>query len=296
MYMKIAHRIPVPNTYEFLLASLIHMEEAVLIADELKANGRLDSYDNKCVDFPIVEDETKLNEILRFIDRLGELDSLLIDENSKINKRNQDLWKRMEDIFGQIGIPLNAYTAIRKGRSELRTVPFIADLKSKFNLNYSYSMKVVDELKLRILDSWRKVTSDIRMKRLEKEKKEIAEKNQRENDIKLGKFIAKYLPDSTDATYSDILDAILAKDINLELADEMVKVRGDFSRGIKGIDQILAKHTDSRIIAAISGAIENWGGDGREFRDCEYSYDSLFALCSPELLADYNEVSAIIGY
>ena len=273
----------------------LHMGAAIVIADDLKSKGRVDSYSNNSVDFLITEDEAKLGEILKSIDALGHLDSLIIEKNTEINKRNKDLWKRMEDIFGQLGIPLTAYTAIRKNKSELRTVPYIADMKTKFNLNYSYSMKSVDELKDRIRDSWNKVSSDIRMKRIEKERKELADKTQRENDIKLGKFIAKYIPDSTDGTYSDVLYAILAKDINLELAAEMVAVRGDFNRGTRGIQRIIDRHTDSRIIAAISSAIQNWDGDGRQFRDCEYSYDALFALCSPELVVDYNEVSSICG-
>ena len=102
----------------------------------------------------------------------------------------------------------------------------------------------------------------------------------------------KYLPDSKDARYSDILDAILEKDINLAIGDAMLRTREYFDNGTSGISSLVQQHPEPAVVQSIMATIENFDGDGRIFRDCEFNYSVMFARADQALYADYIEVSA----
>ena len=102
----------------------------------------------------------------------------------------------------------------------------------------------------------------------------------------------KYLPDSKDARYSDILDAILEKDINLAIGHAMLLTREYFDNGTFGISSLVQQHPEPAVVRSIMATIENFDGDGRIFRDCEFNYSVMFARADQALYADYIEVSA----
>jgi hypothetical protein len=45
---------------------------------------------------------------------------------------------------------------------------------------------------------------------------------------------------------------------------------------------------DNKIVSNINGYIQDWDGDGRIFRDCEWNYDRIFGKVDEKLLSDYN--------
>ena len=95
-----------------------------------------------------------------------------------------------------------------------------------------------------------------------------------------------------NVSWEEVLEIITEKDINLQLADEMLRTRSDFSNGVKTISMLASALTDDVVGKAVIECCENWEGDGRTFRDCEYSYDYFFGKVSKELLEDYQRVSA----
>lgn len=126
-----------------------------------------------------------------------------------------------------------------------------------------------------------------------KQLEEMAERN-KEKERRLMKLIVKYNLPAT-STSSDVLDYILSKDKYLYLAYYMEKNRGDWSDGYYYAEEGLSNFTvetelDQKIYDDVKSEIDNWDGDGRCFRDCEYSYDVIFGYVNPELLSDYHDV------
>jgi len=133
-------------------------------------------------------------------------------------------------------------------------------------------------------------SKDFEMNQEEAVEQALAEKKRREDSL-FSEMVSKYfLKDSVD--WKEILFVIISKDVNLNMADEMLMTRNDFSNGVKGIRNVAGDILDSNIQEAVLETCENWDGDGRTFRDCEYSYDYFFGLVDKDLLEDYQKVSA----
>lgn len=118
------------------------------------------------------------------------------------------------------------------------------------------------------------------------------------------KEIAMYsLKYGTDVDAQQILDAILTKNKYLALAHYLLKNREDWNDGYAYAQQGLnsfyvSTEEDAKIQANIQELIDNWDGDGRVFRDCEYNYDRLFAIAREQagsaVLDDYARIVEII--
>ena len=128
----------------------------------------------------------------------------------------------------------------------------------------------------------------------EEEKEKVKEKEKKAADAlrELAVFQVRHELPST-SSWDDILDTILSKDKYLRLAHFLYKNRSDWNEGCHYAEcGIRGFKTDSEedqdIVSNISDHIQNWDGDGRIFRDCEWNYDRLFGKVDNKLLNDYN--------
>jgi len=120
------------------------------------------------------------------------------------------------------------------------------------------------------------------------------------NERVLGVLAAKYeIP--PNAEVEEIIDAILKRNKYLHLAYWMQRNRGDWTDGPHfasiGLDAFTVEtERDEEIYNCISGHINDWDGDGRVFRDCEWNYDRLYAFVrenAAALVEDLKKVEDI---
>lgn len=141
---------------------------------------------------------------------------------------------------------------------------------------------------------------ELRKKIVEKEQQEKKKKEEEEAVHKVALLRAKYTPDDTSSSYEDILEGILDKDKYLHLAHYLQENRNDWNDGYDYAETGLSNFSvdspeDESIYNCISGLIENWDGDGRVFRDCEYDYGTLYGMVeSKGLMVDYHKVVSLI--
>jgi len=95
-------------------------------------------------------------------------------------------------------------------------------------------------------------------------------------------LLAKYDLDLTQ-DWEDLLDIVINKNKYLYLAYYLEKNRGDWNDGYSyaetGLDNFtIENELDQDIHNDIYSYIENWDGDGRVFRDCNYNYSYLYGI------------------
>lgn len=98
----------------------------------------------------------------------------------------------------------------------------------------------------------------------------------------------------------DVGNALLKRCKYMRLAHYLRKNRNDWSDGPdfarQGLDGFSAETPqDQEILRDLCPLVEDWDGDGRVFRDTKWSYDALFGLVNPDLLADYEKWWAVSG-
>jgi molecular chaperone GrpE (heat shock protein) len=130
--------------------------------------------------------------------------------------------------------------------------------------------------------------------RAEEQKKQaaIAQKKIDDRNYIVGGLLMKYgLPPSG---VGELMEVILGKDKYLRLAHFMAKNRSDWNDGPSYAEAGLMNFTvdsqqDAEIHKDVLGHIQDWCGDGRIFRDCDWNYDRIFALVSDaDLMKDYR--------
>lgn len=134
----------------------------------------------------------------------------------------------------------------------------------------------------------------------DKIKADIKKKQIAENELRLAELKVRYGLDALSSK-PDVLDKILSKNKYLMLAHYLAENRSDWSDGcskaVIGLDQfVIEDKLDRDIEQCIRNQINNWDGDGRCFRDCEYNYDILFGMVlDTKLVTDYNLITDIIN-
>lgn len=121
------------------------------------------------------------------------------------------------------------------------------------------------------------------------EQAEAAAKAARRANIEMAAIILRYGLEP-DIEWTDILDALRAKDQRVDLAVAMEDTRGDWSEGFYRVRDALdrfkiASDEDRAIAIDIATCLKNDDGDGRIFRDTTWSYGSLYASVADRQLA-----------
>lgn len=130
------------------------------------------------------------------------------------------------------------------------------------------------------------------------------EKEQREKNLiksrELAQLQVKYNLEPI-TNFEDVLDVILDKNKYLHLAYWLERNRGDWNDGSHyaecGLNGFVVEtDTDQQIHDNIQYHIDDWCGDGRVFRDCEWNYSVLYGMVEDEeLMKDFETVQKYIN-
>lgn len=195
-------------------------------------------------------------------------------ENDKINAANQALVSNLRKVIESAGFP---ETRSEWKRNKLVRVPN----------EWSKCIHVASENGSSAVESRMKEYREHRRTFLEKQRKEQSERERelaaaeakRRSDIVFVDLCKELELDPLESSADDIERAIRGKCKYLNLAVAMMDTRGDWSDGCYRVESALAEFVasspvDEDIAANIQSQCDNFD-DGRQFRDCEWSYDRL---------------------
>lgn len=239
--------------------------------------------------------EETVKRALNYVENGFSVDKALHEENKVALENNKKFCESVERIMTNAGIPPTYKVGeLKRGRivySE-RRAGWMEDLIRcvKTDDGFSVSERIYRDQLMRIAE-WEKS---------EKEKEVAAAKEKEEAEKKLvaerelAVFIVKYsLP--TMSSWTDVLDVVLAKDKYLRLAYWLEKNRGDWMDGCDyakmGLDSFnVETNEDAEISNELYSLCDNWEGDGRVFRDCQFNYTFLYSKVSKELMSEFEAV------
>lgn len=236
------------------------------------------------------------------VEKLKAEDTKIFEANKAIIAENIVSANTLKKIIEGLGLPTTKEVQVKNGRHGYKrvnqTCDWINQIDKLFDISqssYEYDYNnIIRELK----DYEQKTANELR------QKEDEAQKIKKEQDYKilLISLVKKYdLPESVVFESADeVADAIASKNKYLYLARYLAKNRGDWNDGCSYAETGMHNFTvtngstiDKEISEQIYSLINNWDGDGRVFRDCEWSYDKLFSMVekqSPELYADYMKM------
>lgn len=225
------------------------------------------------------------------------------EENKLICARNKVLVDKVTAFLEPLGLPDHkVYRAPTSKRRDARGTTdrygWRDSLRSVVTTDFTWD--ALDRVYKDRLDGIKK-----ERERLDQERAKIAAAKLRE-EAKLETEVARRevtrgvgLP--VGAEWYEVMSALIAKNKYLRLAYWMERNRGDWSDGFDyartGLNGFTVENeTDARIAACIQGHIDDWDGDGRVFRDCEWNYGRLFEMAKEqdlELFELYVKASKI---
>jgi len=229
------------------------------------------------------------------------------EANKAVISAHIELKSKLEAFLESIGLPDGrVYTNPPKSRSRYRSAN-----DGFVKVGWRNSLEAIPTF-----DTWPGVVEAYK-KRLvaiaEAQKKKDAEQAaaQRVRDEENAKLEAEVtrreitraagLPAGTE--WYQVFSEIVGRNKYLRLAYWLERNRGDWTDGCDyartGLDGFKVENdTDVAISTCLQGFIDDWGGDGRVFRDCSWSYGRLFELAAeqaPEVFALYQKAAEIDG-
>lgn len=225
--------------------------------------------------------------------------------NDVILENNRKIVASITELMNFYGIPKTHWVVDQKSRARFpkkieKTSGWVSDLQ-RFVKTTDDRDAVIKKIKgfEQTINTIRAQIVEDEKKRKEEKQKELDEMAAEENrQVFLIQMIKKYdLAPNTSA--SNLFHFFMKSNKYLALARSLEKNRLDWSDGYQyaqdGIDQfavLIENEMDGRIIKNIQNAIDDWDGDGRVFRDIEWSYGSLYDYVQthwPSLYNDYLE-------
>ena len=224
-------------------------------------------------------------------------------ENLPALENNQRVFEIVENFMRDVGIPATySSMELKTPRSKTKTSitrrsGWNEDLIRTCvrNDGYAQQMKALDDYEASLIKHHKFFVAQAT--RHEAQLKREEDKKRLERGINI--IAAKYLPaDQLDFEPDDILSAICKKDKYLDLAWAMEQTRNDWNDWNDGfywvrnaIDRfVVDTKEDQDIEDEIMEILNSEESDGRVFRDCEYSYDTLYSMVDSEVVSDFRKV------
>jgi hypothetical protein len=223
-----------------------------------------------------------------------EQDKKVSEENKEISAQNIKLHKIAIDYLKGLGLKetktIKNYRSLATKQAPCAWVSEVAAafpiINKEYEVNNFYE-RSIENIKKHNQDK----INDINRARAEQEKLNKI----KERDAFIIRLIDKYKFDFINPIpdVEDVLFELIKKDKYLRLGDYLLMNRNDWSEGpryarVGLIDFSIQNAQDQLIHNEIQTLINNWSGDGRCFRDSQYSYDYMFSLVEDdELLKDY---------
>jgi hypothetical protein len=281
------------------LSSLEVMPIKKIEVESLKyfPSGYDDRY-SKYGSFTAGQVENVFQSATNHIERILKSAEIQHDLNVEAIKNNTDIVNGIKKMMDKFGVRSTYSTFERKTKRSYKetetrhSAGYLEDLRRDIKTSDGFSNIQIEcsNFKEKI-EKWR-LSELTRIKQEETKIKndELLAAANRE----LMKYIVKYDLPATSSK-ENVVDYIISKDKYLYLAHYMKKNRGDWNDGYwyaeQGLDNFtVTEDIDEKIHKCVQFEIDNWDGDGRCFRDCEYSYDVVFGYVDSELYADYNKL------
>lgn len=236
----------------------------------------------------------KLDLLKSIIEAVYEKDFKIHKENLTKLDSNKKLKENLFGLLKQIGISEKHYDfpSNRSRKKDWINYHWVSEISSQ--IPTSYPENKCEELKNNIFKKIDELYHN-ELKRIKEEqlKKEREQKEKERNKI-LALLLAKYDLELTD-TWDQLLETIINKNKYLKLAHYLEQNRSDWNNGSWyaecGLENFkIETDLDKEIYREISSLINEWQGDGRVFRDCEYNYSVLYKIAeneNSELCKDY---------
>lgn len=238
-----------------------------------------------------------------------EAEKIRVEEQHAANvaalEHNAIVYAQVVKLMTHIGIPQTVTTySYPTSRSKTmkpttKSAGYLSDLAEHCPRSdgYEEAKRRIDEFE-RLINEYRqaRIREDA-AKEAEREAKERANKELREQLTRLERLAEKYDVVTVDDAEL-VLQAVLSKDKYLALSHAMQRVRHDWNDGPGPVFSALGSFSavtadDQAIFEELSGLCEDWQNDGRVFRDCQFNYTFLRNKAPDELLSDYDELLSL---
>lgn len=217
------------------------------------------------------------------------------EENLAAIENNKAVRARVEQLMTDIGMPPKWSERDRNSRSRYsKTVTHEAgwktDLLREVQINDGFAAATLSyqTLKARYDEYAESAKGAAAREQAQREAAEKERVEKRKADMALATILLRYnLPPESE--WSDVLDALRARDQRLDLAVAMAHTRGDWSEGAYRVRDALHRFTintdeDKDIAADVTPLLADFD-DGRCFRYCAWNYSRLFASVADQQLA-----------
>ena len=133
--------------------------------------------------------------------------------------------------------------------------------------------------------------------RRERERK--AQERQRQRAVRVAEVAIALGVDAATSDVESLQQEIRSRDKYLDLAIAGIQTRNDWNDGAYQVEDALSRFTvesaeDKVIVAAWRGELEDFT-DGRQFRDCNPSYDEVIAMADPKLRELWGKLAEFTG-
>jgi hypothetical protein len=236
-----------------------------------------------------------------------------IEEVKKSNliiiENNKKIQAHIRQMFKMYGIPetvsyVDPKSRARYPKSITKAAGWVDDLTKNVPTtdSYNYTVTSLQAYEKLINDVYKQVKNERVKLEEDRIKIEASIKAEANKTVFLIDMIKKYdLPSDTKA--DQFLKFLLQKNKYLRLAFWLERNRGDWNEGptyaLHGLDQFsIESNLDQEIYNDICAHIKDWEGDGRVFRDTEWSYGALYAMVnkdSPEMYKDYCQYNELFN-
>lgn len=262
-----------------------------------KCNSHPSSYASSLNTYSKPTQERVANYALQALEKARAADVAMHDKNLPLLEINKAIAARIEVVMTEVGIPRSYSERDHKSRARYpksitHAAGWIGDVQRNCKTDDSFAHAT--STYQRLLEAYKAfaVEAQGEAARLaaDRQREADAELAKRKADMELAAILLRYeLP--ITSTWSDVLEALTAKNQRLDLAVAMQQTRGDWSDGPYRVTNALGRfqieNTEDKDIANdILSCLEDFE-DGRVFRDTTWNYSRLFASVEDQqLVAD----------
>jgi hypothetical protein len=244
----------------------------------------------------ILSGRVKASDLLARVAEAREEYQTISKQNDEIIAHNRKIRDSVESTLIAIGLPKRVWQQKKRShKTELVDAPWIGEVGKWFPA-YDNRHSIFEGL-VSLEASIKKIEEERLKIEVDKQKEKEQQEKKRVEDLEFVSLLNDAgLPLSTSK--GDLFDHVINLDKYVRLSHYLRKNREDWSEGPDyakmGIGSFKVETTrDQEIHDEIWSYINDWDGDGRIFRDCEWNYDAIFELADKKAAEMYNRAANI---
>jgi hypothetical protein len=211
---------------------------------------------------------------------------------------NRKLLEKLKGIIKAMGITTTVRRKVPRKRDKYETVnaDWFRDMESSFPIYSGFSsIESIHKDKMAAVAKWEAEIAQQKANE-QRERDAFQKKNQY---VQLAASMATRYGLEPTAEPDDVFYAVIGSDKYLKLSYWLERNRGDWSDGHYYADCGLNGFTiedeqDREVSDCIYGYIDDWDGDGRVFRDCEWNYGRLYKIAETRNKQAVDDYTALM--